>query len=135
MIKSEVTNLRRFPIRRIDLQVGVAYKEDLRTVREVLLEVADRNPVCLEEPQPIIIFQGYGDSSINHQFSVWATTENFLQLRNSIPLEIKEAFDEHGIEIPFPHRTLYTGSETDPFPVEQRASENGSEKRPPREAE
>lgn len=118
MIKSEVTNLRRFPIRRVDLQVGVAYKEDLRTVREVLMDVADRNPLCLEEPSPLIIFQGYGDSSINHQFSVWAKTEHFLELRNSIPLEIKEAFDEHDIEIPFPHRTLYTGSVTEPFPVE-----------------
>jgi small-conductance mechanosensitive channel len=117
MIKTEVTNLRRFAIRRIDLQVGVAYKEDLRKVRDVLMEVADRNPLCLEEPAPLIIFQGYGDSSINHQFSVWATTDNYLELRNSIPLEIKEAFDEAGIEIPFPHRSLYTGEATDPFPV------------------
>jgi small-conductance mechanosensitive channel len=78
MIKSEVTNLHRFPIRRFDLQVGVAYKEDLRKVREVLLEVAERNPLCLEEPAPLILFQGYGDSSVNHQFSVWARTENYL---------------------------------------------------------
>ena len=85
---------------------------------EVLLEVADRNPLCLEEPAPLIIFQGYGDSSINHQFSVWAKTEHFLELRNSIPLEIKEAFDENDIEIPFPHRTLYTGAETDSFPMQ-----------------
>lgn len=118
MIKSEITNLRRFPIRRVDLQIGVAYKEDLRKVREILLDVADRNPLCLEEPAPLIIFQGYGDSSVNHQLSVWAETSNFLDLRNSIPLEIKEAFEEHGIEIPFPHRTLYTGAETDPFPVQ-----------------
>ena len=117
MIKSEVTNLRRFPIRRVDLLVGVAYKEDLRSVRDVLMEVADRNPLCLEEPQPVIIFRGYGDSSINHQFSVWAATDNYLELRNSIPLDIKEAFDERGIEIPFPHRTLYTGAETEAFPV------------------
>lgn len=135
MIKSEVTNLRRFPIRRVDLQVGVAYKENLREVREVLMEVADRNPVCLEEPQPLIIFQGYGDSAINHQFSVWAATDNFLELRNSIPLQIKEAFDEHGIEIPFPHRTLYTGSVTEPFPVEQVTSGDGSEGAPPSEGE
>ncbi len=134
MIKSEVTNLRRFPIRRVDLQVGVAYKEDLRQVREVLLEVADRNPLCLEEPPPLILFQGYGDSAINHQFSVWAKTENFLDLRNSIPVEIKEAFDEHGIEIPFPHRTLYTGSETAPFPVQSTSQGPGPTPEPPDDA-
>ncbi|MFO8098304.1 MAG: mechanosensitive ion channel family protein [Salinibacter sp.] len=117
MIKSEVTNLRRFPIRRVDLQVSVAYTEDLREVRDVLLEVADRNPLCLEEPAPSVLFDGFLDSSMNYQFRVWASADNFLELRNSIPAEIKEAFEEHGIEIPFPHRTLYAGSETDPFPV------------------
>jgi small-conductance mechanosensitive channel len=48
---------------------------------------------------------------------VWAKRENFLVLRNTMQEEIKRAFDEHGIEIPFPHRTLYTGSVTEPFPV------------------
>ncbi len=117
MIKTEITNLNRFPIRRYDLQLGVAYREDIPNVQEALFEVAENNPLCLEEPMPLIIFQGFGDSSLNFQFSVWAKTENYLSLRNSIPAEIKQAFDEKGIEIPFPHRTLYTGSETEPFPV------------------
>jgi small-conductance mechanosensitive channel len=51
------------------------------------------------------------------QFSVWAKRQNFLTLRNTIYEEIKAAFDENGIEIPFPHRSLYTGSATEPFPV------------------
>jgi small-conductance mechanosensitive channel len=126
MIKTEVTNLHGFAIRRVDLQVGVAYKEDLRTVQDVLLEVAEQNPLCLEEPAPVLIFQGYGDSAVNYQFSVWAQTERYLELRNSIPVEVKEAFDERGIEIPFPHRTLYVGSETDPFPV-RTSSDSDSE--------
>ena len=42
------------------------------------------------------------------QFSVWAARENFLDLKNSIQREIKEAFDANGIDIPYPHRTLYT---------------------------
>ena len=117
VIKSEVSTLSRFPIRRYDLQVGVAYKEDLERVRRILLDVADRNPLSLEEPAPLIIFQGFGDSSIDLQFSVWATRENFLALRNEISSAVKRRFDEEGIEIPFPHRTLYTGSATDPIPV------------------
>ncbi|HSP00724.1 MAG TPA: mechanosensitive ion channel family protein, partial [Thioalkalivibrio sp.] len=117
LIKSEVTTLTRFPIRRFDLQVGVAYKEDIERVRKVLMDVADRNTLCLDEPKPLFIFNGFGDSSVNIQFSVWARRENFLDLRNSLQIEIKKAFDAEGIEIPFPHMTLYTGSVTDPFPV------------------
>ena len=117
LIKSEVTTLTRFPIRRLDVLVGVAYKEDLKKVRAILNEVADRNPLCLEEPKPLYIFQGFGESSLDIQFSVWAKRENFLDLKNSIHEEIKNAFDENSIEIPFPHRTIYTGSATDPFPV------------------
>ena len=51
------------------------------------------------------------------QFSVWAAQESLLDLRNSIYEEIKAAFDEAGIEIPFPHRSLDTGGVTEPFPV------------------
>lgn len=117
LIKSEVTNLTRFPIRRFDLLLGVAYKEDIAKVRKVLFEVADQNPLCLDEPAPAFLFTGFGDSALNIQFSVWSTTENFRALRNSLQEEIKVAFDQAGIEIPFPHRTLYAGSETPPFPV------------------
>jgi len=117
LIKSEVTTLTRFPIRRHDILIGVAYKEDLKKVREVLNEVANKNPLCLEEPKPLYIFQGFGESSLDIQFSVWAKREKFLELKNSIYEEIKNAFDENEIEIPFPHRTIYTGNETKPFPV------------------
>jgi small-conductance mechanosensitive channel len=117
LIKSEVTTLTRFPIRRLDIKIGVAYKEDLQKVKTVLDDIADKNPLCLEEPKPLYIFQGYGESSLDIQYSVWAKRENFLDLRNSIYEEIKAGFDENGIEIPFPHRSLYTGSITDPFPI------------------
>jgi len=117
ILNSEVKTLTRFPIRRIDLQLGVAYKEDLPKVRQVLFEVVDKNQLCLTEPEPVFIFQDFGDSSLNFQFSVWVRREEFLTLRTDLQLEIKQAFDRAGIEIPFPHRTLYTGSITDPFPI------------------
>lgn len=117
LIKSEVTTLTRFPIRRIDLAIGVAYKEDIKRVRAVLEQVAERNPLCLDEPKPIFVFLGFGESSLDMQFSVWVKREKFIDLKNSIHEEIKEAFDLEGIEIPFPHRSLYTGSVTEPFPI------------------
>lgn len=117
LIKSEVTTLTRFPIRRIDLAIGVAYKEDIKRVRAVLEQVAERNPLCLDEPKPIFVFLGFGESSLDMQFSVWVKREKFIDLKNSIHEEIKEAFDLEGIEIPFPHRSLYAGSVTEPFPI------------------
>ncbi len=124
LIKSEIVNLTRFPIRRLDLQIGIAYKEDIGRVRDLLIQVADRYPLCLDQPRPLIIFQEFGDSALNLQFSVWAKRENYLALRNAMPEEVKKAFDAAGIEIPFPHRSLYAGSVTDPFPV--RLIENGA---------
>lgn len=117
LVKAEITNLSRFPIRRYDLQVGVAYKEDLERVHELLIDVADGYEYCLDHPRPLIIFQAFGDSSVNLQFSIWTLAGNYLQIRNEMPARVKKAFDDAGIEIPFPHRTLYTGSETAPFPV------------------
>ncbi|PKM45845.1 MAG: mechanosensitive ion channel protein [Gammaproteobacteria bacterium HGW-Gammaproteobacteria-1] len=107
LIKAEIVNLTRFPIRRVDLLIGVNYKEDMAKVQRVLQEVAERNPLCLTEPEPLFIFSGFGDSAMNLQFSVWAVRENFLELRNSIQREIKQAFDAGGIDIPYPQRVLH----------------------------
>lgn len=117
LIKTEITNLTRFPIRRLDIQIGLAYKEDIDRAREIMIAVADSVPVCLDQPRPLVIFQGFGESSLDLQFSVWATRENYLELRNTIPERIRKAFLENDIEIPFPHRSLYAGSESAPFPV------------------
>jgi len=125
LVKSFVTNFSRFPIRRYDLQLGVAYGEDLDRVKTVIEQVAERNPLCLEEPKLQIIFQGFGNSSVDLQISVWARRENFLALRNSLPLEIKKAFDSEGIEIPFPHLSLYAGSHSGPLPLRHVGGESG----------
>jgi len=118
VISTELINVTRFPIRRLDVNVGVAYKEDLRKVFEVLKEVAQKNPLCLEEPEPLILLQGYGASSIDILFAVWFEKNNFRDVKNSVIIDIKEAFDRHGIEIPFPHLSLYAGEATKNFPVE-----------------
>lgn len=117
LMKTPVLNRSRFPIRRVDFAVGVAYKEDTERVRRILRDVADANPLCLEEPEPVFIYKGYGDSALELQFSVWTMQENFRQVYRYFLEEIKTAFDANGVEIPFPHRSLYTGSVTEPFPI------------------
>lgn len=117
VISSELTNVTRFPIRRLDFQIGVAYKEDLRKVKLVLENVARNNPLCLEEPEPYILFKTFGDSSINITFGVWFEKANYTAVKNSVFVEIKEAFDREGIEIPFPHISVYAGEASKPIAV------------------
>ena len=123
LVKSEVTNLSKFPIRRFDLKLSVAYDSDIAHVRRVLLKVAADNLICLEEPRPQMNLQGFGESSIDLQFSVWAVRENYQDMRNSLQEQIKVAFDREGIEFPFPTRTLImpgVGAEESPRMPQQR---------------
>ena len=117
LVKSTFTNVTHFPIRRVDVLVGVAYSEDLGRVRQVLLEVARDNPNVLMEPEPLVIFQGYNSSSIDFKFAVWARQESWLAVKNGIAEDLKRRFDAEGITFPFPHVTLYTGSDAEPFPI------------------
>ncbi len=120
VISTELTNITRFPIRRLDFNVSVAYKEDLKKVKELLERVARQNPLCLEEPEPLIVFKEFGSSSIDILLGVWFEKTNFLAVKNSVFQDIKSTFDTEGIEIPFPHVTLYTGEVTKPFPIVQK---------------
>ncbi len=117
LLKREVTNVTKFPIRRFDLNLGVAYKEDIKRVIAILRDIAKNNPYVLEEPEPMIAFTGFGDSALQIFVGVWFVKTDFMLLRDSLLPEIKRRLDEENVEIPFPHRTLYTGSITDPFPV------------------
>lgn len=117
IIKTEVVNVTRFPIRRCDIKVSVAYHEDLGRVRKILLDVAHQNPLALEEPEPLIILEAFGASGIDFNFAVWTSKADFLALKNSIQDDLKQRFDREGIEIPYPHLSIYTGAETKPFPV------------------
>lgn len=107
MIKSQVTNVTKFPIRRMDIDVGAAYASDIEKVIRVLKSAADANPYSLDEPSPVIVFKGFGDSSLNFLLGAWCVKTQFLDLKNSLTQDVKVAFDREGIEIPFPQRVVH----------------------------
>lgn len=118
ILKNQVINVSRFPIRRIDLPVSIAYKEDLTRVQDLLMKLADSHDIFLKEPEPVFIFKDYGESSINIQFSVWIIKEDFLKGKNFLAAEIKKTFNENNVEIPFPHRSIGLMSQESSIPVE-----------------
>jgi small conductance mechanosensitive channel len=117
------------------IDVGVAYKEDVDYVMDVLGEVGegmekdeDYGPLILE-PLQILGVDSFGDSSVN--IRVMFTTQPLQQwtVGREFRRRIKKAFDEKGIEIPFPHRTVYLGEGS---PMDGRVSVELVEKREPR---
>jgi small-conductance mechanosensitive channel len=94
---------------RINVPVGVSYKEDPEYVRKLLIAAAKRNSGILEFPAPYVRFDEYGDSSLNFNLQVW--TDQFSDkpkvLRSELYYDIFRSFREHGIEIPFPQRDVH----------------------------
>jgi len=107
LLNTELTNVTRFPIRRLDIKFSVAYQTDVTRLRRVLLEVAASNPHCLDEPEPLIVFTDFGDSGLQFLFGVWFHKPDYLELKNSLMQQIKESFEAEGILFAYPARVLY----------------------------
>ena len=108
MIKSEVINVTKYDIRRAQIVVRVAYKEDIRRVLDILRDIAANLPEALTEPAPLVQAAAFGDSSVNIDFGVWTATSNAVNMKTEMILAVKERFDKEGIEIPYPHLSIYT---------------------------
>ncbi|MDH4300744.1 MAG: mechanosensitive ion channel [Nitrospira sp.] len=99
---------------RFNFPIGVSYGSDPDQVRRVLLEVALAHQGVLKDPKSSVLFDGFGDSSLNFLLRVW--TREFATvpgvLRSDLYFAISRAFKEEGIEIPFPQRDLHIKSGT-----------------------
>ncbi|MEM8565235.1 MAG: mechanosensitive ion channel domain-containing protein [Bacteroidota bacterium] len=92
--------------------VGVSYKEDPKIIKKLLLEVAEENNGVLKKPAPDVLFDEFGDSSLNFILRVWTTdyTNRPNILKSQLYYAIFKKFRESNIEIPFPQRDLHIRS-------------------------
>jgi small-conductance mechanosensitive channel len=91
VLKTKVTNHTRFPLRRLDLTVALGHHEDFAAIRALLLDVADKNALCLAEPAPSVFIASMGESSAQVQLWLWTRTDQMQALRASITAEIQAA--------------------------------------------
>ena len=117
MIKTEVINITRFPVRRVNLDISVSYNDDLKQVLEILMDIAQNSQIALKDMEPLTSIQRFGASGIDILNGVWGNTSDYFALQNELIISIKERFDAAGIEIPYPHLSLYSGSHSDPIKV------------------
>ena len=93
---------------RVDIPVGVSYSANPRRVHAILTEIAKAHPTILKNPEPMVYFAGFGDSSLDFEVRFFlADVMSQLAIQNDIRFAIYDRFKEEGIEIPFPQRDLH----------------------------
>jgi potassium efflux system protein len=99
-------------LRRVHVNVGVAYGNDLNQVLEILVAVAKAHPDVLDQPQePLALFEGFGDSALEFHLRFWvSSTKNWRLITSQVTVAVHDALKESGIEIPFPQRDVHVRS-------------------------
>lgn len=93
--------------RRIEINVGVAYGTDPRSVIEILTQVGADHTDVLKDPGPRALFIGFGDSSLDFQLRAWTDKfDHWVVIKSDLSLAIHDALRDRQIEIPFPQRDL-----------------------------
>lgn len=115
--------------------IGVAYKEDLNTVMKIMKQVADDMQNDAEfsdrilEPMEIFGLDEFGDSALVVKGRIKTRPIEQWNIGREYRKRLKEAFDRNGIEIPFPHRTIYWGEEIDPLKLTMQKAEEIANKK------
>jgi len=107
-----IKNVSAFDTRRIDLVIGIGYSSDIQKTFDILTNLVKTDTRVLPDPPPQIALSELADSSVNFVVRPWVKKEDYWAVRFDLTRQIKEAFDENGIEIPFPQRTVHMVSES-----------------------
>jgi small-conductance mechanosensitive channel len=109
IIKSNVINVSRFPIRRLDIFITLPYKEDIERVKAIFDDITTHNVYVLDNPEPLFSLDKIDRNGINMMFGLWFEKQNLLSLKNSFFMELKTRFELEGIELPYDRIKILSG--------------------------
>lgn len=105
-----IDNITAYPIRRVDVNVGVDYAADIDATRKVLEQVIASTDKRIEEPESVVFLKGLGASSVDWVLKVWCKTEDYWAVHEAVTRATKMALDREGIGIPFPQMDVHFDS-------------------------
>ncbi|NML73275.1 mechanosensitive ion channel family protein [Rhizobium sp. S-51] len=93
---------------RIEVPVSVSYDSDPRRVMELLMEIALAHPGLLRNPEPVVMFNGFGVSSLDFELRGFiGDVLGGLPVKNDLRVTILERFRSEGIQMPYPHQEVH----------------------------
>ncbi len=107
LTSNKIVNLTETRDLRMDLVFGAGYGDSIDLVKEVCLDVLKNNKRVLASPPPFVGVIGHGESSVNYAVRPWVKASDYWDVYFEIHESIKKAFDEKGVNIPYPHREVF----------------------------
>lgn len=111
LVKTNIINVTRYPIRRLNINLSITYRSDLEKTRALLLKAAGENPWVLKNPAPLFMVEGFGASGVDLFLGVWYAKDDYTDTKNSMLLEIKRSLDAE--RVAFAHQTVTVRREPD----------------------
>ena len=104
---SSTINYSKNSTRRLDLTFGVSYDASIDRVRSILLDLANNHQLIFEDPPPQVLLGEHGDSAIVFYLRMWCERDHYWPLYFEFLEKVKKAFDEAGINIPYPQKDVH----------------------------
>ena len=98
---SSLINVSHMDNRRVDVAVGIAYEADIRTAKDILYKVAEKDPARLPDEDIVVAVDNLGASSVDMTVRIWVKSEDYWPTKWRLTENIKYALDENNISIPY----------------------------------
>jgi small conductance mechanosensitive channel len=101
-----ITNFSAHETRRVDLAFGVGYGVNLKDAESLIRDLIDADERIHTDPEPFVKVTNLGDFAVDFTVRVWSDAGDYWGIKHDLTRAVKEAFDENGIDIPFPTQTV-----------------------------
>ncbi len=93
--------------RRVDMVFGIGYQDDIKKARDLIQKVLEADTRVLKDPEPVVAVGELADSSVNFVVRPWVNTADYWAVKFDVTENVKHAFDENGVSIPFPQMDVH----------------------------
>ncbi len=106
-----ITNYSTQPTRRVDINVAIGHKDDVKKARDVLLGLAAADERVFKDPAAVVYMTSIDERSVNISMRMWTAGGDFWGVFFEMQEKMKEAFEREGISFPYPQRTVHINQE------------------------